>query len=671
MAAVLRENLATILVSAVLLGIVALVVRKIVIDRQRGALCNCGCGCDGCPGASVCRGQSFAARGQSPAGGGTPADSKQGKRTGIPRILEFAGKYRFLTLTACLLSGISAILALFPFVCVWMVVRLIFEALPGVPAAEGPARYGWTAAAFALASIIVYFVALMCSHLAAFRVERNMKSQALHHIATLPLGFFNANTSGKLRKVIDESVAQTEGFLAHQLPDLVGALVTPIAVIVMLFVFDWRLGLLSLAPLVLAVFFLKEMMGGEKAGFMKTYQDALEKMTGEAVEYVRGIPVVKVFQQTVYSFTSFHDAILEYMRFVKRYAFSCQLPMTCFTVSVNGAFALLIPAGILLIASASDYKRFLVNLIFYILFTPFSAFMMTRIMYASEYLMVAKDALGRIEAILDEKPLPPPLTPQKPKDASVELSHVTFTYPGADAPALRDVSFSVPRGATVALVGPSGSGKTTAASLIPRFWDVQHGSVRIGGVDVRQIDQKDLMNCVSFVFQNARLFKTSVLENIRAARPDASREDAVKAAEAAQCGDILEKLPRGIDTVIGAKGVFLSGGEQQRIALARAILKDAPIVVLDEATAFADPENEHRIQLAFKKAAAGKTVLVIAHRLSTVRNADRILVMRDGSLVEQGTHEELTAMGGVYAAMWKDYETAITWKVGKEAVYAW
>lgn len=588
--------------------------------------------------------------------------------TVIPRLLKYAGRYRFLTWAACALSGVSAVLGLCPFICIWLVVREVFHALPDVSTAQGLGRYGWMAVAFAVGSMIAYFAALMCSHLAAFRVARNLKSAALHHIVTLPLGFFSGSTSGKLRKIIDESAGQTEGFLAHQLPDLVGALVTPIVVIELLFVFDWRLGLLCLVPMALAAVCFRQMMGGDKADFMKLHQDALERMTGEAVEYVRGIPVVKVFQQTVYSLKSFYDSIMEYMRFVLQYVFSWQLPMTNYTVSVNGAFALLIPAGILLARSAVDYRRFLLDFIFYILFTPICAVMMSRIMYATNNLIMAEDALGRIEAILSEKPLQHPAAAGKPAGAQVTLSHVSFTYPGAETPALRDVSFEVPEGATVALVGPSGSGKTTAASLIPRFWDVQQGSVCIGGVDVRQIAQEDLMDCVSFVFQETRLFKASILENVRAARPDASREEIDRAVQAAQCGEIVRKLPYGIDTVIGAKGVYLSGGEQQRIALARAVLKDAPIVILDEATAFADPENERQIQLAFERLAQGKTVLIIAHRLSTVRNADRIIVLMNGRVAEQGAHEELLAMDGLYAAMWRDYQTAVDWKVGREAV---
>lgn len=592
------------------------------------------------------------------------------KKTGIARLFDFAGKYRPLTIVAGVLSGTSAVLALCPFICIWLVMREVFSVFPNVSEASDLASYGWMAVAFAIGSMLIYFAALMCSHIAAFRTARNMRSAALHHIITLPLGFFSGSSSGKLRKIIDECAGQTEGFLAHQLPDFIGAVVTPVVAVVLLFVFDWRLGFLCLVPILISFFILAKMMGGNSAQFMKEYQDAQEEMTVEAVEYVRGIPVVKVFQQTVYSFKSFHGTIMKYMKLASRYSLSWQLPMTGFTVSVNAAFALLVPAGILMIGSVADPKAFLLNFIFYILFTPVCSLMVTRIMYVSESLMQAGDAVARIDGILSESPLAESECLKKPEGSSVSFQNVTFTYPGTNTPALKNVSFELAQGKTVALVGPSGGGKTTAASLIPRFFDVQSGSVSVGGVDVREMATQDLMNQVAFVFQDTHLFKASILDNIRSARPQASREEATSAAKAARCMDILDKLPSGIDTVIGTKGVYLSGGEQQRIALARAMLKDAPIIVLDEATAFADPDNEHQIQLAFTELTKGKTVLMIAHRLSTVKNADVIIVMEDGGISQQGTHGELIEQGGRYAALWRDYQTSVSWKVGKESTYA-
>ncbi|MBN7773955.1 ABC transporter ATP-binding protein [Clostridium aminobutyricum] len=571
-----------------------------------------------------------------------------------------------LTILGCFLSGISAIFSLIPFLYIWLIVRDIFEVLPHLSEATNLAYYGWMTVVFAFVSILIYFAALMCTHLAAFRVARNMRSQALHHIVKLPLGYFSGQGSGKLRRIIDESSGQTESFLAHQLPDLTGAYVAPVAMIAMLFTFDWRLGLISLAPMLIGFLFMARMAGSSMAAKMAEYQSALENMNNEAVEYVRGIPVVKTFQQSVFSFKNFHDAIMRYKKWVVEYTISLRLPMTCFTVCINAIFAFLIPAGILLIASAVDYKAFLLDFIFYVLFTPYCTVMMTRILFSSENSMLARDATARVMNILQEQPLKEPANPVSPKDSSVTFDNVTFTYKNAKQPALKSVSFHLSQGSTYALVGPSGGGKTTVASLIPRFWDVDEGMIMVGGVDVRHIATEELMSHISFVFQDTHLFKKSLLENIRAAKPNASRQEVMKAAKAAQCEDIIAKMPKGLDTVVGTKGVYLSGGEAQRIALARAILKDAPIIVLDEATAFADPENEHQIQLAFKELTKGKTVLMIAHRLSTVRNADCIIVIKDGVIKEQGSHDELLAMSGLYSKMWMDYRSSVTWKVGKE-----
>lgn len=590
-------------------------------------------------------------------------------KNGVSAILAFAGKYRALTILGCILSGISAVLSLMPFVYIWFIVRDIFMVLPNVSEATNLVHYGWMTVIFALASIIVYFGALMCTHLSAFRVARNMRSQALHHIVKLPLGYLSEQGSGKLRRIIDESSGQTETFLAHQLPDLTGAYVTPVAMIVLLFTFDWRLGAISLIPMLIGFLFMSKMAGASMKEKMGEYQNALENMNNEAVEYVRGIPVVKTFQQSVFSFKNFHDAIMRYKKWVVEYTISLRIPMTCFTVCINAIFAFLIPAGILLIASAANYQAFLLDFIFYVLFTPYCTVMMTRILFSSENSMLARDAASRVMSILNEKPLKEAIHSVSPKDNSVTFDRVTFTYKDGNKPALRDLSFHVPQGATFALVGPSGGGKTTAASLIPRFWDVDSGTVMVGGVDVRNIATEDLMNHISFVFQDIHLFKKSLLDNIRCAKPNASREEVMKAAKAAQCEDIIAKMPNGIDTLVGTKGVYLSGGEAQRIALARAILKNAPIILLDEATAFADPENEHKIQLAFEELTKGKTVIMIAHRLSTIRNADCIMVIKDGTIAEKGSHDELLRNNGLYSKMWTDYKSSATWKVGKEVAF--
>lgn len=589
---------------------------------------------------------------------------KQKKQSSLARILGYAGGHRNLTLLGCILSALSAVLGLIPYVCVWLAARDVLETWPALTGVSGSARWGWTAVWTAVISIVLYFAALMSTHIAAFRTARNIRRSAMAHVLKLPLGFFTGSQSGRLRKLIDDNAGLTEDLLAHKLPDLAGTIVTPVAAVLMLFLFDWKMGLLCLLTMVLALLSMCLMMGGKNAGFFHRYQKEIERMSGEAVEYVRGIPVVKMFQQTVYSFKAFYAAIRDYSNLASQYAMSCRVGQTCFLTFINGAFALLIPAALLL-ASGGDVRAVLVNFIFYALFAPACGQMINRIMYMSEAVMEADEAVGRLDEILSQEPMENTDIEKQPADAAVSFDHVTFTYPGADRPALSDVSFAVRPGQVTALVGPSGGGKTTVASLIPRFWDADSGAVSIGGVNVKEMDTEDLMKQTAFVFQDTRLFKESLLENIRAARPDASREEVLSAAHAAQCDDILEKLPHGLDTVVGARGVYLSGGEQQRIALARAILKDAPIVVLDEATAFADPENEHQIQKAFEALIRNKTVLMIAHRLSTVQDADHIIVLSGGKIAEQGSHESLLAQHGVYAAMWEDYQRSARWKVGR------
>lgn len=588
-----------------------------------------------------------------------------------PGLMTFAGNHRFLTYMGCILSGISAVLSLVPFLYIWMVIRNIVKALPKMADNTVLVYYGWMAVAFSLLSMLIYFGALMCTHLSAFRTARNLKTAALHHLSRLPVGYFKTKGSGKIRRVIDDGAGQTETFLAHQLPDLAGALVTPIAVLVLLFSFDWRFGLISLIPMAIGVLFLGKMMGPGMKDCMTQYQAALGDMNNEAVEYVRGIPVVKTFQQSVFSFKSFHDSIMRYKKWAVNYTLSMRIPMCSYTVSINAVFLFLIPAGLLLLnnlAAGRAYTDCLLDLTFYLFFTPICVSMMNKIMWTSENTMMAKDALGRILEILREEPLKEPEKPEFPAGYRIEFDHVTFSYNNGNKEALKDLSFVIPEGSVTALVGKSGGGKTTAASLIPRFYDVDEGSIKIGGVDVRNMKTEELMRQVAFVFQDSHLFKDSLLNNIKAARPDASTQEVEKAIKLAQCQDIIDKMPQGLETVVGTKGVYLSGGEAQRIALARAALKDAPVILLDEATAFADPDNEYRIQKAFQEITKGKTVLMIAHRLSTIRKADQIIVLEEGQAVERGTHQSLMEQDGIYAGMWKEYQTAAEWKVEKEAV---
>ena len=537
---------------------------------------------------------------------------KQKKQSSLARILGYAGGHRNLTLLGCILSALSAVLGLIPYVCVWLAARDVLETWPALTGVSGSARWGWTAVWTAVISIALYFAALMSTHIAAFRTARNIRRSAMAHVLKLPLGFFTGSQSGRLRKLIDDNAGLTEDLLAHKLPDLAGTIVTPVAAVLMLFLFDWKMGLLCLLTMVLALLSMCLMMGGKNAGFFHRYQKEIERMSGEAVEYVRGIPVVKMFQQTVYSFKAFYAAIRDYSDLASQYAMSCRVGQTCFLTFINGAFALLIPAALLL-ASGGDVRAVLVNFIFYALFAPACGQMINRIMYMSEAVMEADEAVGRLDEILSQKPMENTGVQKRPANAAVSFDHVTFTYPGADRPALSDVSFAVRPGQVTALVGPSGGGKTTAASLIPRFWDADSGAVSIGGVNVKEMAPEDLMKQTAFVFQDTRLFKESLLENIRAARPDASREEVLSAAHAAQCDDILEKLPHGLDTVVGARGVYLSGGEQQRIALARAILKDAPIVVLDEATASCIYTQKGNKKIR-KPQAANQTALIFDRR---------------------------------------------------------
>ena len=587
------------------------------------------------------------------------------ERTNLARLLDIAGSHKYLSYASWILSAVSALIALVPFYFIWLIVREVLEVAPDFGRARHLAHNSWMAVLFAVAAVLVYIAGLMCSHLGAFRIATNLRLQAMHHIVTLPLGFAERFGSGRLRKIVNESSAATETYLAHQLPDRANALATPCGLLVLLLVFDWRLGLLSIVPVLLGFLVMMAMTGTDMQRKMKEYQNALDEMSNEAVEYVRGIPVVKTFGQTIFSFRKFKDAIDRYREWVIAYTRQLRAPMMLYTAAINGVFVFLI-ASALLFTQNGVTREFLLDLLLYILITPIISVTLTRIMFHSENAMVVNDALQRIDSILALRPLAEPEHPRHPRDASVSLSGVCFSYDGKKE-ALRDVSLSIPAGKVVAFVGPSGGGKTTIANLIARFFDPHSGTVRIGDVDVREIAKEELMDTVSFVFQNSRLLKASILDNVRMGRPDATREEVLAALENAQCGDILEKLPHGADTVVGAKGVYLSGGEQQRIAIARVMLKNTPIIILDEATAFADPDNETRVQAAFSRLARGKTVLMIAHRLSTVAGADTIYVVEDGRIVQSGSSRELLEQDGLFRRMWQDYQTSVQWKVQKEA----
>ena len=586
------------------------------------------------------------------------------KGSDLSRLMSYAGRHKAFTYASWVLSAVSALMALVPFLYIWMILRDVLNAAPDYSKAVNISYYGWMAVLFAVLSYLVYVLALLCSHTSAFRVATNLRLAVTEHLAKLPLGFTERYGSGKLRKVIQESTGAAETYLAHQLPDQYGAMATPIGLLVLLFVFDWRLGLLSLIPVFLGFAIMSAMTGKRMAEKMRQYGNALAAMSNEAVEYVRGIPVVKTFGQSVFSFKKFKATIDEYEKWVVAYTMELRMPMMFYTAAINGVFAFLIAGGLLFTKSGVT-PEFLLNLLFYIIITPVISLTLTKIMYMSENKMIVADALSRIDSVLDAEPVFVSDEPQHPKDGSVKLSDVHFSYDG-ETEVIKGVSMDIRSGQTVALVGPSGGGKSTLASLMCRFFDVQSGSIFIGCADVREIPKEELMDTVSFVFQNSRLIKGSILDNVKLGRPETAEEEVLAALKAAQCMDIIEKFPDGIHTVIGTKGVYLSGGEQQRIAIARAMLKNTPVLILDEATAFADPDNEAKVQAAFAELAKGKTVIMIAHRLSTVVNADCIYVVRDGQIEEAGTKDELCAKDGLFARMWRDYQSSVEWKVAKE-----
>ena len=588
------------------------------------------------------------------------------KQSNLSKLMGYAGNFRFLTYASWILSGVSAAFALIPFYFLWRIIKEVLTVMPDFSKAAGLIHNGWMAVLFAAVSYLIYICALLCSHLAAFRVQANLRKAMLHHVITLPLGTLEKEGSGKVRKTIQECSGATETFLAHQLPDMVGAYVTPLGLVVLLFAFDWRFGLICLIPIVLSFVVMMVFMTGPTLKVkMQEYQNALEDMSNEAVEYVRGVPVVKTFGQTVYSFEKFKKSIDRYSEWAISYTKSMRIPMCLLTILINGIFAFILAAGIWFTKGGIS-TTLVLNILFYIILTPILTVTMTKIMFQSENNMLLEDAMKRMDNILSLEPLKETQNAKNPKENSVELRHVSYSY-DERTQALKDISLSIKGGQTVAFVGPSGGGKTTLANVISRFFDVKEGEVLIGGVNVKDIGKEKLMETVSFVFQNSRLIKGTILDNVKLGKPDATEEEVMTALRQAQCMDIVEKMPDGVHTVIGTNGVYLSGGEGQRIAIARALLKNAPIIILDEATAFADPDNEVRVQAAFKELAKDRTVIMIAHRLSTVTSADCIYVLKDGSIAEHGTDSELKNKGGIYAEMMKNYISSVNWKVGKES----
>ncbi|MEZ7710702.1 ABC transporter ATP-binding protein [Prevotella pallens] len=580
----------------------------------------------------------------------------------LKRLGAYMGRRKWLLPCSVGLSAVNGLLSLVPFILLWLVVRMLLTAERDL--ADTP-LWDYALAAFivSVTNVLLYFAALILSHLAAFRIETNMRRKAMQRLMRVPLGFFDTQNTGRMRKIIDEDSGQTHTFVAHLLPDVASCVVAPIGVIVLLFSVDWQLGAAAMIPLIGAIGIMGYMMNPKNNQFQRLYLDAQEKMGAEAVEYVRGIPVVKVFQQTVFSFKRFYDSIISYRDLVIKCTLVWHTPMSFYILAINAFAFVLVPTAIILIGHGGDTTTIVANVILYVVIAPLIASNVMKAMYLSQDLFMANEAVERLEQLTHIAPLSQHDDPKRAEVYDIRFNNVSFRYEGAEKDAVSHINLTIPEGKTVALVGASGSGKTTIARLIPRFWDVRHGSVTIGGVDVRDMRKDELMRNVSFVFQNTRLFKTSLIENLRYGNPDATTEQINRAIDLSQSREIIDRLPQGLDTVIGAEGTYLSGGEQQRIVLARAILKDAPIVVLDEATAFADPENEQLIRKALAHLTQGKTVLIIAHRLTTVQDADSIVVVNDGEIVEQGTHEELLSEEKYYYRMWNEYQQSVSWKL--------
>lgn len=597
---------------------------------------------------------------------------KTKSKTGLARCMELASDRKGLIFLSALLSSLAAIASFIPYIAVYFMIREILNVFPDLVQLDMGRimNYGWLALAGIVANILLYFLAIFSSHIAAFGTLYDLKVLFADHITKIPLGYHLTIGSGRLRKIMDENIESVEGFIAHQFPDFVASIIAPIVMVIILFVVDWRFGLASLAGIILA--FIAEFIGfgsGAMKENMGKYQKASEEMNNASVEYVRGMSVVKAFNQTASSFKKLQEAISGYTEWVLKFSLGWQNCMPAFTTIINNIYLILVPVGILIGSNTSNFKEFSMKFIFYLLFVPAIAGVLNKIMYISESFMQIDGNVARMDEILNIPEMPETANPQKPQGEDVVFDHVSFTYTGNnEEKALESVSFAAKQGQITAIVGPSGGGKSTIANLISRFWDVTDGKITIGGVDLRDMAQNDLMRQVSFVFQDIFLFKQSILDNIRMGNRNATEEQVIAAAKAAQCHEFISKLPEGYHTVVGTKGVHLSGGERQRIAIARAIIKDSPIIVLDEATAFSDPENEYLIQKAFEKLMQNKTVIIIAHRLSTIRNADKIIVMEKGQIVESGKHDDLVAAGGRYFQMWNHYTEAINWKLNGKAV---
>lgn len=552
----------------------------------------------------------------------------------IGKLLKFSGPFRITILLSAVFSAFSAVINLKAYLCVYGVAKVLIQSSGNFGALDLAAMkaLGMQAVWYVCMGFGTYGMALLCSHISAYNTVARIRMQLIRHLGTLPLGYHILHPSGKQRKIIEKNTDNLEILIAHNIPDYVQSLVLPVAFLVFMFRYDWRLSLICLVPILIGFILLFSMLKGESSGFIGQVQKSGEDISNAATEYVRGIAVVKTFGQTASSFRRYQRAVKDYADFMTKYAFSMENAFSLYTTIVNAVFLFLIPGGIVLYNLGGGAEKTIMTFAFFAVLIPLVASILTKLMHSSSNLMLADASFTAIEEMLAEKPLAETKKLQVPQNGEICLNHVSFQYE-AGVKALDDVSLTIRPGTVTALVGESGGGKSTVANLIARFWDVSEGSVTVGGVNVRELDYADWMKHISIVFQDTNLFKMSVAENVAMYKPGASREEIMEALRQAQCEDILEKLPDGVDSVIGAKGVYLSGGEMQRIALARAILKDAPIVLLDEATAFADAENEYLIQRALDVLLRGKTVLMIAHRLQTIVHADQIIVMQRGGRV--------------------------------------
>ena len=597
---------------------------------------------------------------------------KEQKKKGLSRLFEIAGEKKGLLILAGFLSALSACCMLVPYLSVYQVLDELLKNAGNVTASDSGymIRWAWIAFIGLVAALLLLYGGLMASHVAAFRILYGLRVRLSEHIGRLPLGYLNGTSTGAIKKALEQNVEKIENFVAHTIPDLVNAATTVIIMFVIFFSLTGWMAAVCLLAIVIGISVQFSMMFGKKAQeFFKMYFDTSEQMSASAVQYVRGMPVVKIFGQTVESFRQFSKSIYRFKEYALNVCDAYQPGMVTFIVLLNSIVTFIIPVGLLLLDGQPRNIALAAVYLFFIVLGPGVASPFYRLTFLASNTREIDEGVSRIDAIFAEKPVPEPANPQQPKGHDICFENVNFSYENTRektrTEALKHINFTARAGEITALVGPSGSGKSTIANLIPRFWDVTEGTISIGGADIRNIPSEQLMDQVSFVFQDTFLFFDTLYENIRVGKPDATEEQVIAAARAAQCDDFIRRLPQGYQTLIGEGGVYLSGGEAQRVAVARAILKNSPILVLDEATAFADPENEYKMQLAIQELIREKTVIIIAHRLSSIISANQIIVLKEGEIAQQGIHSELSVNDGLYKQMWDAYTDAFQWTLKK------